>query len=147
VIAEIAEPLDRENDPTLKDALAAWRGLSSRSTRGGPGELFPVLGIEEANMLLEDLTESLKNEVRQESRLEVLLEALQEVIQKALREARLVILSIQFVERFGQEMTGEVEERLRKGSPKQILLWARRVLNAKTIEEVFGDEQAPGLST
>jgi hypothetical protein len=42
--------------------------------------------------------------------------------------------------RFGKSITDlDVQERLRKATPEQLDLWAERILDAKSIDEVFKD--------
>ncbi|WP_153306832.1 hypothetical protein [Desulfonatronum thioautotrophicum] len=42
--------------------------------------------------------------------------------------------------RFGQNILDfHIQERLRKATPEQLNLWAERILDAKSVDEVFND--------
>ncbi|WP_153307045.1 DUF4351 domain-containing protein [Desulfonatronum thioautotrophicum] len=50
------------------------------------------------------------------------------------------ILQRQITKRFGKRITDmNVQERLRKATPEQLDLWAERILDAKSVDEVFKD--------
>jgi flagellar biosynthesis/type III secretory pathway protein FliH len=76
------------------------------------------------------------------------MEGLQEGLQKGLQkgrvegrvEGRSAVLLRQLTKRFGSGILGsEVQERLRTADPEQIDLWAERILDAKTFDEVFAE--------
>jgi hypothetical protein len=55
-------------------------------------------------------------------------------------EGRSAVLLRQLTKRFGPDIPGsEVQERLRTAEPEQIDLWAERILDAKTLDEVFAE--------
>lgn len=54
---------------------------------------------------------------------------------------RNAILSRQLAKRFGlNTLDIRMQERLRNASPEQLDRWAERILDAKTVDDVFGDE-------
>jgi hypothetical protein len=68
------------------------------------------------------------------------MEGLQEGRMAGLQEGRSAVLSRQLAKRFGSESIGsKVQERLRTADPEQLDLWAERILDAKTISEVFDE--------
>ncbi|SMP83430.1 protein of unknown function, partial [Desulfonatronum zhilinae] len=55
-------------------------------------------------------------------------------------EGRQAIIQRQITKRFGKSITDmDVQERLRKATPEQLDLWAERILDAKSVDEVFKD--------
>jgi predicted Zn-dependent peptidase len=53
-------------------------------------------------------------------------------------KGRNAILSRQLAKRFGQDIFDiKLQERLRNATPEQLDRWAERILDAKTLEEVF----------
>ena len=53
-------------------------------------------------------------------------------------EGRNAILSRLLTKRFGQDIFDiNLQERLRNATPEQLDRWAERILDAKTLEEVF----------
>ncbi len=55
-------------------------------------------------------------------------------------EGRNAILSRLLAKRFGQGIFDiRVQERLRSATPEQLDLWAERILDAKTVDEVFDE--------
>ena len=53
-------------------------------------------------------------------------------------EGRNAILSRQLAKRFGQDIFNiSLQERLRNATQEQLDRWAERILDAKTLEEVF----------
>jgi hypothetical protein len=57
---------------------------------------------------------------------------------KGRMEGRNAILSRQLTKRFGYNILDiRMQERLRNATPEQLDRWAERILDAKTLEEVF----------
>ena len=55
-------------------------------------------------------------------------------------EGRQAILHRQLNKRFGQNILDfHLQEQLRKATPEQLDLWAERILDAKSVDEVFKD--------
>lgn len=55
-------------------------------------------------------------------------------------EGRQAMLQRQFTKRFGQTILDiQIQERLRKATPEQLDLWAEKLLDAKSIEDIFKD--------
>lgn len=78
------------------------------------------------------LAEQWKQEGRMEGRVEGRVEG--EV------RGRHAVLQRLFSKRFGKNILDiDVQERLRKATPEQLDLWAERILDAKSIDEVFRD--------
>ena len=55
-------------------------------------------------------------------------------------EGQGVMLKRQLHKRFGNIMDIRIQERLRNATPEQFELWADRILDAKSIEEIFAEE-------
>ena len=56
------------------------------------------------------------------------------------KEGRQDMLQRLVNKRFGKSITDmDVQERLRKATPEQLDLWAERILDAKSVDEVFRD--------
>jgi hypothetical protein len=78
------------------------------------------------------IAEQWKQEGRSEGRVAGLFEG--EV------RGRQAIIQRLFTKRFGKSITDmDVQERLRKATPEQLDLWAERILDAKSVDEVFKD--------
>ena len=55
-------------------------------------------------------------------------------------KGRAAILHRQLLKRFGKNIIDlRLQERLMNSSPEQLDVWAERILDAKTIDEVFSD--------
>ena len=55
-------------------------------------------------------------------------------------EGRGEILQRLFAKRFGKNILDiDIQERLRKATPEQLDLWAEKLLDAKSVDEVFKD--------
>ncbi len=55
-------------------------------------------------------------------------------------EGRQAILQRQLNKRFGQNILDfHLQEQLRQATPEQLDLWAERILDAKSVDEVFKD--------
>jgi len=64
----------------------------------------------------------------------------QEGGQEGRQEGRQVVLQRLFGKRFGTDILNiHIQVRLRTATPEQLDLWAERILDAKTVEEVFAD--------
>jgi len=60
--------------------------------------------------------------------------------QEGERKGRQAILQRQLNKRFGQNiLDNHFQERLHKATPEQLDLWAEKLLDAKSIDEVFKD--------
>jgi hypothetical protein len=62
-----------------------------------------------------------------------------EGIQQGIQQGQAQILSRQLAKRFGPAIAEGFSERLEKASPEQADAWADRLLDAKTVEDVFDD--------
>ena len=55
-------------------------------------------------------------------------------------EGRSAMLTRQLAKRFGQDVLDiRMQDRLRTATQEQLDLWAERILDARTVDEVFGD--------
>ncbi|MDC8758836.1 transposase [Janthinobacterium fluminis] len=84
----------------------------------------------------QEMRQEIRQEMRQEIRQEMRQEIPQEVRQEARQEGRQSILAIQMEERFGP-LPDEVRERLAMASDEQMGRWAKSLLHAPTLDEVF----------
>ena len=62
---------------------------------------------------------------------------MQKGIQKGRMEGRNAILNTLFRKRFGDLLDPYIQEKLRNASPEQLDIWAERILDAKTVEDVI----------
>jgi hypothetical protein len=131
-LAVLKEKLGDKKYQSLNRTFVVWirRVLLNRLM---PQEPIPeVNDLEEVeNMLAErvvEWTEKWKMEGLQKGRMEGRM------------EGRSAVLLRQLAKRFGPDIPGsEVQERLRTAEPEQIDLWAERILDAKTLDEVFAE--------
>jgi predicted transposase YdaD len=64
----------------------------------------------------------------------------QEGFLEGLQEGRQAVLQRLFGKRFGIDaLDMRLQERLRTATPEQLYLWAERILEAATVEDVFAD--------
>jgi predicted transposase YdaD len=62
--------------------------------------------------------------------------------QEGRQEGRQVVLQRLLGKRFGTDILDiRIQERLRTATPEQLDLWAERILDATTLEDVFGDRE------
>jgi flagellar biosynthesis/type III secretory pathway protein FliH len=96
-------------------------------------ELLKVADLEEVESMLNNSpnwAQRMENKGRQEGR--------KEGRQEGRQEGQIKLLSSQLAEKFGSELAARfAEERLLNASSQQIDSWARRILRANTIDEVF----------
>ena len=61
-------------------------------------------------------------------------------VQKGEVLGRQAVIQRQLTKRFGQSILDiQFQERLRKATPEQLDLWAEKLLDAKSVDEVFRD--------
>ena len=59
---------------------------------------------------------------------------------RGLQKGRQTIIQRQLAKRFGQNILDiQFQERLRKATPEQLDLWAEKLLDAKSVDDVFKD--------
>jgi predicted transposase/invertase (TIGR01784 family) len=124
-----------ENAPSLRWIEVIFRYLSQTMDidRGVVQNLVQEIIPPKKEGLVMTIAEQWKQEGRMEGRLEGRMEG----------EAtgRNAILSRQLAKRFGlNTLDIRMQERLRNASPEQLDRWAERILDAKTVDDVFGDE-------
>ena len=79
----------------------------------------------------------MSNEIRSP---ENLSEAYTEGLLAGRSEGRNDLLLRLLRKRFGQDIRDiRVQERLRQATPEELDIWAERILDAKTLQDVFGD--------
>jgi len=66
-------------------------------------------------------------------------EAIQEGVKQGLEQGERKLLLRQLRQRFGSEISGEIERRVAAASAEQIDLWAERILSAATMAELLAD--------
>jgi predicted transposase/invertase (TIGR01784 family) len=127
-IAALKKILPDKKYQALRRAFAVWinRVLLKR--------LKPEEPIPEVNDLEEVDTMLAENVVEWTEQWKM------EGLQKGRMEGRSAVLSRLLAKRFGPESKDDkVQERLRTADPEQLDLWAERILDAKTIDEVFDE--------
>ena len=55
-------------------------------------------------------------------------------------EGQSAMLELLLLQRFGNMLDQDVQERLHHARPEQLETWARRILDARTIDEVFAED-------
>ena len=95
------------------------------------GDRYAALSEEESVRYREEF---LASSPRKEEIMGMFLKAAEEGVQRG--EA--LILERQMRKRFG-DLSPQVEERLARARKEELELWADRVLDARTLEEVFGE--------
>ena len=117
-----------ENAPSLRWIEVIFRYLSQTMDidRGVVQNLIQEIIPPKKEGLVMTIAEQWKQEGRLEGRME------------GRTEGRNSILSRQLAKRFGQDIFDiSLQERLRNATPEQLDRWAERILDAKTLEEVF----------
>jgi hypothetical protein len=105
--------------PMILETVAKWP------------EQWKMEGRQEADQEFEQKIRQIEQEKRQ-------IEQEKRQIEQEKRQEPLNILLTLIAKRFGQEsVDGEVKERLRTANPKMLLLWAEKILEAKTVDELF----------
>ena len=98
--------------------------------------------------VVHDLVKEYFTPIKEDSIMTLAEQWLQEGLQKGRMEGRMegeakgrsAILNRQLAKRFGQGILDiRTQERLRTATPEQLDLWAERILDAKTIDDVFGE--------
>jgi hypothetical protein len=132
VIVALTKILPYKKYQPLRRAFAVWisRVLLKRLK---PQEPLPeVYDLEEVHAMLAESAVEWTEQWK--------MEGLREGLQKGLMEGRSAVLSRLLAKRFGPESVGSKEqERLRSADPEQLDLWAERILDAKTIDDVFDE--------
>lgn len=87
------------------------------------------------------LTERLLTESRQQGIQQGILQGMQQGVEQGMQigrsEGELIVLTRQLTRRFGPPAVGE---RLQKATSAELEQWADNILDARTLEEVFGAE-------
>ena len=56
-------------------------------------------------------------------------------------EGQAAMLQLLLLQRFGNILDQDIQERLRDARPEQLEAWARRILDARSIGEVFAEDE------
>ncbi len=122
----------------LRRALTVWirRVLLGRLI---PQEPLPELNdLEEVEAMLAERVTEWTQKWKMEGRVEGRMEGRMEGEAQGEARGRNAILSRQLTKRFGSNIFDiKLQERLRNATPEQLDHWAERILDAKTLEEVF----------
>jgi hypothetical protein len=124
--SRLVEFLKGPGDGGLRRAFMIWINSVLRS-RWKEEEIPDVLGLEEFRDMLEKRVQEWNRELREEGR------------QEGRQEGGFEILVGLLEQRFGPVDAG-TRSRLRSADPEQILAWSKRLLSARCLEDVFGDE-------
>ena len=123
---------------SLRRALTVWirRVLLGRLI---PQEPLPELNdLEEVEAMLAERVTEWTQKWKMEGRVEGRMEGRMEGEAQGEARGRNAILSRQLSKRFGlNTLDIRMQERLRNATPEQLDRWAERILDAKTLEEVF----------
>jgi hypothetical protein len=114
--------------------------------RMNPPEPIPEMddNLEEAVMLAERIsqwTEQAKHEGLMQGRMEGRMEGRREGESFGLLRGQAAILQRLLLKRFGQQLAEErLREKLEHAQPEQLELWAERILDAQSLDDVFREE-------
>jgi predicted transposase/invertase (TIGR01784 family) len=143
-LGNLKKILSHKNYQSLNRAFAVWIIRILQSRRMLKESIPEVNDLEEVSTMLaeslDEWTEQWKMEGLQEGLQKGRIEGRMEGEAKGRLEGRSAVLSRQLAKRFGPESIGSKEqERLRTADPERLDLWAERILDAKTVDEVFDE--------
>ena len=137
ILQELKESLKHPRYTALRRAFTIWvrRVLLRRMV---PGEVIPeVNDLEEVNaMLAESVIQWTENWKREGER-----EGKREGKKEGKKEGQAAMLQLLLLQRFGNIVDQEVQKRLHNARPEQLETWGRRILDARSIDEVFAEDQ------
>jgi hypothetical protein len=112
---------------SLRRAFTIWiRRVLMR--RMAPGEAIPeVNDLEEVNAMLAERVKQWTEDWKLEGRLE------------GKKEGQAALLQLLLLQRFGSMLDQDVQERLDNATSEQLETWGRRILDARSIDEVFAE--------
>ena len=132
ILRELKERLQHPRYTSVRRAFTIWvrRVLLRRMV---PEEVIPeVNDLEEVNAMLAERvkqwTEDWKKEGLEEGRMEGRM------------EGQAAMLQLLLLQRFGNVLDQDVQERLQNARPEQLETWARRTLDARSIDEVLAED-------
>jgi len=119
----------------LEIAFTIWiRRVLMR--RMAPGEVIPeVNDLEEVNAMLAERVKQWTEDWKMEGKLEGKLEGIKE----GERKGQAALLQLLLLQRFGSMLDQDVQERLDNATSEQLETWGRRILDARSIDEVFAE--------
>ena len=146
-VQELIVELQSPEYLSLRRIFTVWikRALLQRLV---PREPVPEVNeLQEVDAMLAERvaqwTEQWKQQGLQEGQQQGLLEGRLEGQQQGLLEGRLegrhAMLERQLRKRFGNAVSDAVLEKVRQASSEKLDLWAERILDARSLDEVFGD--------
>jgi hypothetical protein len=127
--------------PALERVFRVWVDHILAMRLENPEAFKAATNLEEIAIMLEECVDSWVTQWRNEGifqgRQEGRQEGLQKGLQKGLQEGETLVLKKQLHKRFG-ELPSWVEDKLVKAGVDELESWAEAILDAKTLEEVFG---------
>jgi hypothetical protein len=139
IIQELRAELQHPRYTSLRRAFTIWiRRVLMR--RMAPGEVIPeVNDLEEVNAMLAERVRQWTEDWKLEGKVEGKLEGKLEGIKEGERKGQAALLQLQLLQRFGSMLDQDVQERLDNATSEQLETWGRRILDARSIDEVFGE--------
>jgi predicted transposase YdaD len=138
-VQSLAGMLKAKRFMALKDTIVEWLRRSFENRPGFQWSAMEGLKLEEVSNML-TLSQNL-DEWERKFEEKGIQQGIQQGIQKGMLKARIEVLSNLLTERFGAKIAAVcAAERLRNASSRQIDIWLKRILTAKTVNEVFDEK-------
>jgi predicted transposase YdaD len=135
VIQALGKMLQDPELSGLRRSFTVWiKSLLRRKTPAQTGEIEQINDLMEADTMLAERMEGWFEEVARKSK----LEGVQQGMQQGMQQGECLLLQRLLARRFGA-LPAEVLARLAKASLEELEAWGDRVLEAKSLEEVFGE--------
>lgn len=130
ILGELKDVLQYSRYTSLRRAFTVWvrRVLLRRMV---PGEVVPEVNeLEEVNAMLAERVRQWTEDWKKEG------------LEKGRMEGQAAMLQFLLLQRFGNMLDQTIQDRLRNAQPEQLETWAGRILDARSIEEVFAEDEA-----
>ncbi len=140
ILRELKERLQHPRYTSVRRAFTIWvrRVLLRRMV---PEEVIPeVNDLEEVNAMLAERVKQWTEDWKKEGLEEGRMEGLEEGRMEGRMEGQAAMLQLLLLQRFGNVLDQDVQERLQNARPEQLETWARRTLDARSIDEVLAED-------
>ncbi|GAA5232175.1 Rpn family recombination-promoting nuclease/putative transposase [Verticiella sediminum] len=141
LVARLDELLPAEQHATLRRVLVDWIREVFLPARGGriDASLQQAQTLSEVHIMLAERVKDWFAQARREGR----YEGREEGREEGRLAGQAELLAQQLHTRFGPELPAWVQARLGQATDQDLLRWARAVLDAESLEAVFGQEREP----
>jgi hypothetical protein len=129
--------LDAEEQRPLRRSFAIWVQRALLRERLA-GQVFPALNeLNEVRTMLAERVKEWTEQWKQEGLAEGLAEGLKEGLKKGRMEGEAALLVRQLNRRFGS-LSEAAQQRIALADAETLLVWGERLLDAQSLDEVFG---------